>query len=364
MVDPRTLNRAKSTLGFRSGFNKFRDTRKNHTAVPSRGALYDLETAAMSDPDFGRIEEPRSASAAMPTFSLGENIGLTAAKKGKTSSTPTVGVPKRHQQHSTMRKASTIRMIGDTTINATPARGNRGTSGAELLDDWGTPQSLLNELQEKGQDFWCALGENQEPRSLGGRTARLSVSPPRPSELPPLRQSTRLEDMSGMEDMSMGLGLDSVMEKTMPDDGDEGMERLREDSGDMEVDDEHSIIPSVYPSLPGDNTRGMRSSSPGLPLPGAFPSDATPKKKLSTLPAPFIFGSPAHGITNDQFSRASEAVLSEINAKLRNQGVAGIGEKFALAEEFGGSSGGQVERGMGGGKQDRYASAHQKEFAK
>lgn len=310
----------------------------------------------MSDPDFGRIREPRSASAVMPAFSFADQEA--AVEELKTSPTPTVGVTKRHKQHSSMKRASTIRIIGDSAADATPRRGV--TSGADGLECGGTPQSLLNELQDGGQDMYYAEEAVVVGRGPIGRAGYRSPSPPMSSDLPPLRQSTRVEDLSGMD---IDLGFNSVAERTFPDDDEDGMERLRDEDSEMDIGD-HSIIPSIYPSLPGDNAALRDARSPSPAVPGAFPSAAGPKQRGSTRPDPFIFGSPAHGITNEQFSQASEAVLSEINAKLRDQGIVGIGDKILLDDDFDGEAGGAGSRMNLNGKQGRYALAHQKQFAK
>ena len=86
-------------------------------------------------------------------------------------------------------------------------------------------------------------------------------------------------------------------------------------------------VPSIYPRLPVD-------SSTDPVLPGAFSqSISTP----STQPAssadsrpptqPFLFGSPAHKISNTQFHSAAESVLAEMNNRL---GLTGTSDALGL----------------------------------
>jgi hypothetical protein len=99
-------------------------------------------------------------------------------------------------------------------------------------------------------------------------------------------------------------------------------------------------------------------------MPGALPI-STPK------PTPaFVFGSPENAVSNNQFSEAGRAILAQMNAKMP--------EGFAFNEELlkGKSAGvdklvktsSVAEGGWGlmgaGGKTDRYAEAHQREFSK
>ncbi|PPQ97269.1 hypothetical protein CVT26_006662 [Gymnopilus dilepis] len=105
-------------------------------------------------------------------------------------------------------------------------------------------------------------------------------------------------------------------------------------------DDEDVPMRGIYPTLTFDDlpptvevkTTDMHSPSPtvtdDVPMPGSLMPDpastlATPSKSRapSIVPSPFVFGTPQHQVTDDQFRAAASAVLEEMNAKLREDGV-------------------------------------------
>ena len=101
-------------------------------------------------------------------------------------------------------------------------------------------------------------------------------------------------------------------------------------------------------------------------MPGALPP--SPNK-----PSPFVFGSPANGVSNTQFSEAGKAILAQMNAKMpdglafneellkgRGAGVDKLVKTTsALGEGGWGLAGSSEMRTV-----DRYAEAHQREFSK
>ena len=83
-------------------------------------------------------------------------------------------------------------------------------------------------------------------------------------------------------------------------------------------------VPTLYPSLPID-----KDSDPLLPggFPGAFSTPTGPPKASCPVPPPFVFGSPAHHISNTEFNSAATSVLAEMNARL---GLAGTSNEVGI----------------------------------
>ncbi|WWC91287.1 uncharacterized protein L201_006230 [Kwoniella dendrophila CBS 6074] len=123
-------------------------------------------------------------------------------------------------------------------------------------------------------------------------------------------------------------------------------------------------LSSIYPPLPTIPPRFAKMSSP-KPVPGGFPP-------LPPTPSQMVFGSRNDaGVSNQQFSETAQAVLKEMNAKLPG-GVA-FGEELLKGKKAEMDKLVQVNKELGTGgwglsnstsEKDRYASAHQKEFAK
>ncbi|ODN95743.1 hypothetical protein L198_04361 [Cryptococcus wingfieldii CBS 7118] len=133
-------------------------------------------------------------------------------------------------------------------------------------------------------------------------------------------------------------------------------------------------VGNVYPSLPtmpveyASLIRSSESASDATPIPGAFPPlPPTPGR------AQILFGDrTGTGVSNHQFSEAAQAVLKEMNAKLP-QGSFKFGEELLKGRDAELAKLVQVNKDVGTGgwglsggglTQDRYAEAHQKEFAK
>jgi len=173
----------------------------------------------------------------------------------------------------------------------------------------------------------------RESRDADTREATRNPSPPEFSKLPPLRQSTRVEEMSGID-----FGLDSGMERE-----DDEAQEILDDREDAPVEAITLISPTV---------------------PGAFPTmevSVTPKKSPAHSAAPFVFGSPLHGVSDEQFGQAGLAILEELNAQLRERGVAAIGEPVKVEHKVGVGKGAGTGLGRGGG---RFDQAHQREFSR
>ncbi|OCF41957.1 hypothetical protein I317_04259 [Kwoniella heveanensis CBS 569] len=125
-------------------------------------------------------------------------------------------------------------------------------------------------------------------------------------------------------------------------------------------------LSSIYPPLPAIPPQFAQIAN--VPVPGTFPAlPPTPSR------AQMIFGSNSEpGVSNQQFSVAAQAVLREMNSRLPGGGAmfdeellkgrkAEMGKLVKVIEGLG--TGGW---GLSSGStvQDRYAEAHQKEFAK
>ncbi|WWC97908.1 hypothetical protein V866_004796 [Kwoniella sp. B9012] len=125
-------------------------------------------------------------------------------------------------------------------------------------------------------------------------------------------------------------------------------------------------VPSIYPPLPVIPPQFMKATSPPVQtVPGSFPP-------LPPTPGRMVFGSPTDaGVNNHQFSEAAQAILKEMNSKLPGGVVFGEELLKGRKAEVGKLVHVNKELGTGGwglssstGSSDRYADAHQKEFAK
>jgi hypothetical protein len=127
-------------------------------------------------------------------------------------------------------------------------------------------------------------------------------------------------------------------------------------------------IASIYPALPA-------VSYPPVPaIPGAYLFDHTSSSAAS--PSRFVFGlHNGEGISKAQFAEAGQQVMKEMEAKMRathGQGAMMFGEELLKGKkaEMGKLVHVNQEVGIGYGlggmgvKKDRYAEAHQREFAK
>ncbi|WWC64108.1 uncharacterized protein I303_106715 [Kwoniella dejecticola CBS 10117] len=125
-------------------------------------------------------------------------------------------------------------------------------------------------------------------------------------------------------------------------------------------------IQSIYPPLPTIPPQFAKfTSPPPEAMPGAFPP-------LPPTPSQVVFGSNAEsGVSNKQFSEAAQAVLREMNAKLPGglafgeellKGQKAEVDKLVKTNKQLGTGGWGLSSSTGGN--DRYAQAHQKEFAK
>ncbi|KAF4612886.1 hypothetical protein D9613_011118 [Agrocybe pediades] len=93
-----------------------------------------------------------------------------------------------------------------------------------------------------------------------------------------------------------------------------------------------SLEPKVNDSIEEDEDVAMPGalfsnppSNLAVPAPTS-PVSASPSNTLAPpkSPQPFIFGSPHHKVTNEQFSATAASVIEEMNQRLREEGVAGI----------------------------------------
>lgn len=100
------------------------------------------------------------------------------------------------------------------------------------------------------------------------------------------------------------------------------------------------------------------------PIPGAFPTPPSKRKEA------FTFGSNSSvaGISNEEFGIAGDAVLEEMNRKLKARGIASIGQTLSREEILRqkGRSTESVNSAFKGksGPKGRFDSAHAKQFAR
>lgn len=100
------------------------------------------------------------------------------------------------------------------------------------------------------------------------------------------------------------------------------------------------------------------------PIPGAFPTPPSKRKQA------FVFGSSAEGagISNNEFGLAGDAVLEEMNRKLRERGIASIGQTLSKEEilQKRAKEGRSWTGSVGGkhGPKGRFEDAHARQFAR
>lgn len=266
-----------------------------------------------------------------------------------------VGVPLRHRESSGLRRASTIRLVENR---------NRPVSARVSLYD-GAPSS--SEVSTPMSSNMPPFAQDEEQV---GSAAERSPSPPEFSKLPPLRPSMRVEELSGVD-----FGLETTIEQSQVDEDEAQPGHLTQ--GGM-----YPELPPVPPLPQHSSMLQDRASSPQLELPGSFPASdqnpnlATPKPAAKDqaphLPE-FVFGSPMHGVTNDQFSKAGQAVLAEMNKRLMENGVLPIGSEHVTTRHSFKNSGPGNGVGLGRGRGNdkprvasggRFDRAHEREFAK
>ncbi|KAI0073621.1 hypothetical protein K474DRAFT_1774616 [Panus rudis PR-1116 ss-1] len=147
----------------------------------------------------------------------------------------------------------------------------------------------------------------------------------------------------------------------------------------------------LYPAIPMGELQSLadiqgtisRSQSPAKPMPTDAPDIFSPSKPTkpassSKTPAsaaklslprsePFLFGSPLpqHRLSNNDFGKAADSVLAEMNKRLAEAGVAqvekGVLEKKDKGDVFGDLKLTNHQRTT---STDRFANVHEKEFSK
>ncbi|KAK8843365.1 hypothetical protein IAR55_007022 [Kwoniella newhampshirensis] len=218
----------------------------------------------------------------------------------------TVGVPKRHSTISLLERPSTIRLCSPAPTSP---------NSASVKDE-------ADELPFFGQ-----------AKNLHSLNERRSMAPLRPRT----GSATALSSINVLSRKSMPALINSTS----------------------------ASLSSIYPPLPIIPSEFSKPT----PIPGSFPP-LPPTPSASRV----IFGSGADsGVSNRQFSEAAQAILKEMNAKLP-EGSVKFGEEYLKGKKA------EIDKlvhvnkelgtggwGLGAGSastRDRYAEAHQKEFAK
>ena len=241
---------------------------------------------------------------------------------------PVVGVPQRHSHRINVNRGSTIRIVGSSA----PER----LSSAEA--------SSIREVPEAAWLMGLPTG------NMTDETSR-SPSPPAPSTLPPLRQSTLAEDLTGMSSFL---------------DNETGVEPALESEEEQEL-----LLDEEVHASKGNMSAAVRAAfsptDPSFCVPGSYPQESTSSVLRHEAQGDhFQFGSFAHGVSNEQFAKAGEDLLQEINAKLQDRGIAGIGRStlsrtpLGCEVPVGISARSTNDRAISG----RYDQAHRKEFSK
>ncbi|WWD21121.1 hypothetical protein CI109_105602 [Kwoniella shandongensis] len=215
----------------------------------------------------------------------------------------TVGVPKRHSSFSLLERPSTIRLCSPTPASPGPVTS---VDEADDLPFFGKGHAV------------------KERRSMA-----------------PLRSPTG---------PAAGFSNNALTRKSMPA---------------LHSNTQSASLSSIYPPLPSIPAEYAKPT----PIPGAFPPlPPTPSSNA------VIFGSSMDaGVSNKQFSEAAQAILREMNSKLPDGSVK-FGEEYLKGKKAEIDKLVHVNKELGTGGwglgeghaaiRDRYAEAHQKEFAK
>ncbi|WRT68977.1 uncharacterized protein IL334_005959 [Kwoniella shivajii] len=222
----------------------------------------------------------------------------------------TVGVPRRHSRITLLERPSTVRLCSPTPASPTfDAQSDHEEDELPFFGKAGTSQHL------KERRSMAPL------RSSLGSTAALTQNGLSRKSMPALPSSTS------------------------------------------------ASIASIYPPLPISSTQYMPAAPQSNHVPGSFPS-------FRPTPSQIVFGSNTEtGVSNKQFSEAAQAILREMNAKLPDGGIvfgeellkgkkAEIDKLVSVNKELSNSTGGWGLGSLSASTKDRYAEAHQKEFAK
>lgn len=116
-----------------------------------------------------------------------------------------------------------------------------------------------------------------------------------------------------------------------------------------------SLAQAVTPDIEEEDDR---------PIPGAFPTPPSKRKEA------FIFGSDSAiaGISNEEFGIAGDAVLEEMNRKLKARGIASIGETLnkqqVLQQKIKSTEDSKYASKSRAAPQGRFGAAHAKQFAR
>ncbi|WVW79269.1 hypothetical protein I302_101236 [Kwoniella bestiolae CBS 10118] len=277
------------------------------TSLTRRGSkiLLGRSTSASSQLSQGADPEPELEAESQPEVASGPIEEVVESIPPSPAST--VGVPRRHSRITLLERPSTVRLCSPTPTS--PRLDPESEHEDDELPFFGKAKNIHN-LKER---------RSMAPiRSSIGSTTALSQNGLSRKSMPAMSSATS------------------------------------------------ASISSIYPPLPAIPPQFARAISPQPPVPGSFPP-------LPPTPSRMVFGSPTAegGVSNHQFSDAAQAVLREMNAKL--PGGVMFGEELLKGRKAEMDKLVQVNKGLGTGGwglssstggSDRYAEAHQKEFAK
>ncbi|KAJ9124278.1 hypothetical protein QFC22_001078 [Naganishia vaughanmartiniae] len=286
-------------------------------SIRAAGSSLNLRLRNASSSSLGSLSLKRKASSLLPhsggekstplvpsglaRLAMGEmQAGLLAAENEESSlpvSTRSVGIPKRHGHMLGSTVPSTIRLV---TRNTEPAHT--------------TPVSLRS---EKNAD-----GSNQTRTDLVEDVK--ATHGLKPFCRYPIKSSSSTRRKSPEKQVEPGCTSTSRRANQQNQVATPPSSRAREIfSGSA------TMTTPIYPDLPSD-----ADEEPDLPIPGAFPTPTSSRRRQQQqqqpTPEPFVFGSTSSsaGISNDQFGMAGDAVLEEMNRKLRERGIVPIGQEM------------------------------------
>jgi hypothetical protein len=263
-----------------------------------------------------------------------------------------VGVPKRHEHMLGSTVPSTIRLVTKNT-EAPPAAHGVHPMSRQL-------GKVADDPKQKDNDM---VMEATEPKKMHGL---------KPFCRYPLKNSPSTRRINSLEKRVEPTIVPTPRRNHPSETVAIAGSRVQESSKRSVMTTTATATTTIYPELPSDT-----EDETDLPIPGAFPTPTSSRRRQKQqqhqpTPEPFIFGTAATsaGITNEQFGMAGDAVLEEMNRKLRERGIVPIGEEMDRNEVLRtkGRTGGIGESGAveGGGKKGRgrFDDVHARQFAK
>ncbi|KAJ9106176.1 hypothetical protein QFC21_001319 [Naganishia friedmannii] len=338
-------------------------------SIRAAGSSLNLRLRNASSSSLGSLSLKRKASSVFPRSDCGESSTLGASGLGRSEreemqssqmnllalkdvqgkgSARSAGIPKRHGHMLGSTVPSTIRLVTKNTEVPSAAHGPNQTS---------TPAKDIN-----------TTSRDDEVMAVEAKTTTHGL---KPFCRYPIKNSPSTRRKSSEKHIEPSIASTSQT-NLYGVTGTASFRAQEASTRSMEM----STSTTIYPGLPSGTEEDVE-----LPIPGAFPTPSSSRRRqhqqqqqqLQPIPEPFIFGtaSPTVGISNEQFGAAGDAVLEEMNRKLRERGIVPIGQEMDRGEVLRtkGRNRGLGENGLGpvGGEtkgRGRFDDVHARQFAK